>query len=151
MSAQGDILAHKAFKQPKNISPGQMTEGISDITFWLNGREAGMFTTHEYSRGTYRDKTINKLDRGKYTPKWWRGSYYGQIVTINITNKGTFINNAMSSNLTIADYKLFGSYVDFRVGIKNTAKHISGFNIYGTNFGNFPQDLILRLYESPVE
>ena len=152
ISALGDVVYNSTFIKPEHISSEQITEGISDVTFWVNGQEAGMFTTREISRGdgSYPDKTKYKRERGKYTPKWFLGSFYGEVVEILITNTGTFINGTKTSELTFDDYEVAGSYVDFKIGIKDDAKQISGFNVFGENFGNHPRDIILRLYETPL-
>ena len=147
ISACGDIVQHRMFKPPAHIPVERITEGISDITFWLNGIEIGTHTTHEFSRGNYyADKTKYDTKSGKYTPKWWKGSYYGELLIIDITKDGTFINKELTSDYTIDDFKLTRGFVDFKLGIKEDAKNISGFNIYGAGFGNYPDDIVMRIF-----
>jgi predicted transcriptional regulator len=36
--------------------------------------------------------------------------------------------------------------VTVRIGVKPDAEHAGGFNLFGRSFGNYEQDLTLRLY-----
>ena len=39
-----------------------------------------------------------------------------------------------------------------RIGIKDDARHQGGINLFGRRFGNYPQDLVMRIaYEFPPE
>jgi len=33
-----------------------------------------------------------------------------------------------------------------KIGIKEDAEHVGGLNIFGRGFGNYDQDLVLRMY-----
>ena len=37
------------------------------------------------------------------------------------------------------------SFVAVRIGVKPDAAHVGGINLFGRKFGNYPQDLILRI------
>jgi len=140
VSALGDLVEHKALRLPEGMDKSNLTEGISDITFWVNGLEAGTVTVEEYSRGT----------GGRFTPTWWKGSSYGKQITLVLTQDHTSINGAKQTNRGLSDFNLGGS-LKFRAGIKDEALHKSGFNIYGNHFGNHGTDIVLRIYDAPLQ
>jgi hypothetical protein len=39
--------------------------------------------------------------------------------------------------------------ITVRVGVKADALHVGGINLFGSSFGNYPQDLTLRLEYAP--
>jgi hypothetical protein len=41
-----------------------------------------------------------------------------------------------------------GLDIGVRIGVKDNAEHLGGINIFGRGFGNYDQDLVLRLYFS---
>jgi predicted transcriptional regulator len=38
-----------------------------------------------------------------------------------------------------------GKFIAVRIGVKEDALHVGGLNIFGRHFGNYPQDIVLRL------
>ncbi len=111
----------------------------SEITFWINGKEIGTYI----SQGDYGDR------RGKLNPKWWsdHNTQYGKIVTISIDDcvyiDGVLINN----KIKIDDLNLEKeNKISIKFGNKKTATYPGGFNIFGKNFGDYSQDIILKLY-----
>lgn len=161
VGAQGGLLEnaedgtpqyHSALMLPHGMSAGRITEGQTDLTFWLGGVEICTVPVEESSR----------YERGgRYTPKWWRGSAYGKLVSIWVGEDGTMIDGQKVSDVTLdqvldrshltRDRLLKNSlssadYLSLRVGIKPDAKHISGFNIFGKGFGNHPVDIVARFY-----
>jgi len=121
-------------------TPGTNPKWPSDITLWLNGVEVGTWT----SPGDFGDK------RGNYTPDWWKleGSQYGLFKTWIITEEeGTFIDGVKISPLTIKDLNLQDHHsIKVMFGIKKDAENCGGINIFGRGFGNYNQDIILRLF-----
>lgn len=110
----------------------------SDITVWINGIDAG--TWHSLSDFGGR--------RGKLNPEWWpdKNSQYGQLKTWKLTSEGTFIDEQFIHNLTANDYDLEKHpYISVRIGIKEEAKHIGGVNLFGDCFGDYPQNIVMRL------
>jgi predicted transcriptional regulator len=118
--------------------PGTNKNWLSDITFWINNVEIGKWT----SPGDFGDK------RGNLTPEWWKleGSQYGLLKNLSITDEGSFIDGVRISNITLRDLALAEHHsIKVRIGIKENAEHTGGLNIFGRGFGNYDQDIILRL------
>ena len=120
-------------------APGTSDEWPSDITFTVNGKEIGTWT----SPGDFGDK------RGVYTPDWWKlkGSQYGKLKTWRINTSGTYVDGVRISDVTLdkLDVEAHRS-IRLRIGVKKDAKHPGGVNIFGRGFGNYDQDIVLRLY-----
>jgi len=119
--------------------PGTNADWPSDITLWVNNVVVGTWT----SPGDYGDK------RGVYTPRWWKleGSQYGKLKTWTISKRGTFIDGIRISDVTLADLDLDNHHsIRMRIGIADEAKHPGGINIFGRGFGNYDQDIVMRLY-----
>jgi predicted transcriptional regulator len=119
--------------------PGTNLNWPSDITLWVNDVQTGTWT----SPGDYGDK------RGVYTPAWWKlkGSQYGKLKTWRIEEAGTFVDGVRISDVTIEDCDLHLHHsIRLRIGIDAAAEHPGGVNIFGKGFGNYDQDIVMRLY-----
>ncbi len=119
--------------------PGTNLDWPSDITLWVNDIQVGTWT----SPGDYGDK------RGVYTPPWWKlkGSQYGKLKTWRIGEAGAFVDGIRISDVTIEDIDLSRHHsIRLRIGIDERAAHPGGVNIFGRGFGNYDQDIVMRLY-----
>jgi len=120
-------------------TPGTNSSWLSDITLWINGVETGTWV----SPGDYGDR------RGKYTPEWWKleGSQYGHLKHWGIGGEGTYVDGVRVSDVTVDELALPEHHsIRVRLGVKNEAEHRGGMNLFGRGFGNYPQDIVLRLY-----
>ena len=119
--------------------PGTNLNWPSDITLWVNDLVVGTWT----SPGDYGDK------RGVYTPRWWKleGSQYGKLKTWRINRTGSFIDGVRISDVTIGDVGLPEHHsIRMKIGIDSMASHPGGVNIFGRGFGNYDQDIVMRLH-----
>ena len=120
-------------------TPGTNKNWLSDITMWINDVEIGYWT----SPGDYGDR------RGKLTPLWWKleGSQYGLLKHWIVTEEGSFVDGVRVSDVKLRDLDLPAHHsIRVRIGIKEDAEHLGGLNIFGRGFGNYDQDLVLRLF-----
>ena len=118
--------------------PGTSKQWPSDITIWINGVEIGTWT----SPGDFGDK------RGKLTPAWWKlaGSQYGLLKSWNVTQTGSFIDGIEISKVKVTDLEIHDhTSVKVRIGIKEGSKNVGGINVFGKGFGNYAQDILLRM------
>ena len=118
--------------------PGTDLDWPSDITLWVNDVTVGTWT----SPGDYRD------EHGVYTPNWWKleGSQYGKLKTWRIGQSGSFIDGVRISEVTMADLDIPKHHsIRMRIGIDAKAEHPGGVNIFGRGFGNYDQDIVMRL------
>lgn len=118
--------------------PGTAADWPSDIFMEVNGVEIGRWT----SPGDFGDK------RGVYTPDWWKlaGSQYGKLKNWRINQDGSFIDGVRISNITLDDLAIdTHRSIRMRIGVRETAEHPGGINIFGRGFGNYDQDIVLRI------
>jgi predicted transcriptional regulator len=119
--------------------PGTNKKWLSDISVWINEVEIGVWT----SPGDFGDR------RGKYTPPFWKleGSQYGLLTTWEVTGAGSFIDRRQVSKVTLKDLRLGDHHsIKVRIGIAERAEHAGGINIFGKGFGDYDQDIMLKLY-----
>lgn len=110
----------------------------SDITVWINDVEIGTWT----SPGDMGDT------RGKLNPEWWNSdqTQYGFFKIWTVNKKGSYIDGKSISDCIIEDLKIDDNkFIDFKIGIKDDVRNIGGINLFGSTFGNYDQDLVLRL------
>ncbi len=122
--------------------PGTSADWPSDITVAINGREVGVWT----SPGDFGDM------RGVYTPDWWKlkGSQYGKLKSWRVTPDGAFIDGVRISPLTLAELDISAHHsIRLRIEVKPDARHPGGVNVFGRGFGNYDQDILLRLTTDP--
>ena len=109
----------------------------SDITVWIGDTEIGTWTSPADFGG----------ERGALTPAWWdsQNSQYGLLKVWKVTNNGSFVDGRQVSKVTLKDLPLKpGDPIPVRIGIKDDASNIGGLNLFGSKFGNYPQDIVLR-------
>lgn len=125
-------------------APGINNDWPSDISIFLNDVKIGTWT----SPGDYGDV------QGIFTPDWWFPNWnqYGLLKMIVINKKGTFVDGLKISVVTINQFNLdYKSTVRFKFEIEEDAKNIGGITIFGSEFGNYNQDIKVRIAYSPME
>lgn len=118
--------------------PGTSDNWPSDIHVSINGTLIAVWT----APGDYGDQ------RGKYTPDWWKlaGSQYGHLKSFRVTADGTFVDGIRVSNVTLADLMLDDHRsIRVQISVPDTAEHPGGINVFGKGFGNYDQNITLRL------
>jgi predicted transcriptional regulator len=109
----------------------------SDITLWINGVEIATWTSPSDYGG----------EPGLLTPTWWdvNNTQYGQLKTWRVTEQGSFIDTEKVSPVALPQLNIgHGGTIAVRIGVKEGAQHVGGINIFGSRFGNYPQDILLR-------
>jgi predicted transcriptional regulator len=110
----------------------------SDVTVSINDVDVGTWTSPADFGG----------QRGLLTPAWWedRNSQYGLLKVWQVNGRGGWVDGIRVSDVTVADLGVAAKpYVSLRIGVKPDARHVGGVNLFGRNFGNYPQDLVVRL------
>lgn len=124
-------------------APGVNDIWPSDISFFLNDTKIAMWT----SPGDFGDV------KGIFTPDWWYPNWnqYGLLKILVINKKGTFIDGLQVSDITIRDFNLdFRSTVKFKMAVEDQSEHVGGLTIFGKTFGNYNQDINVRINYSPM-
>lgn len=125
-------------------APNYNLDWPSDITLWINDVEVGTWTSPGDFGGT----------RGYLTPVWWLDRYtqYGLLKTWSVTAEGSFVDGIRVSNTTIDQLQLTDKKVyTVRIGNRPDGRYPRGFNLFGRKFGNYDQDLTLRIFYELLE
>ena len=123
-------------------APDYNNDYPSDITLWINGVEVGTWTCP----GDFGGK------RGRLNPAWWNdhSTQFGVLKVWSVNGDGAYIDGMRLSDVTVKDIMVVPQQpITVRIGNKPDARHIGGFNLFGKGFGNYEQDLLLRLHYSP--
>lgn len=111
----------------------------SDITIKINDVEILTYT----SPGNFGGK------RGKFTPEYWpvTSSQFGQLKKFSVDREGVYIDNVFQHNqVTFDDLHLFdGNSIKFQIEVKKDAEHRGGLTLFGKNFGDFEQAIIMKI------
>lgn len=111
---------------------------LSDIFLDVNGVRIGAWT----SPADFGDI------RGSLTPAWWDdwNSQYGQLKVWQVDNHGAYIDGRRISAVTVDELDLPAQpYIVLRIGIDDDAENKGGLNIFGRDFGNHAQDIIMQI------
>jgi len=120
-------------------TPGSAAECLTDVTLTINNVELGTWVLHADAED----------GPGKYTPQWWNqpGSQHGKLTSWTVTSEGSFIGNEKISDVTLSDLSLQEHHsIKVKVSVKEDAQNPCGITLFGKNFGNYPQDLVLKIY-----
>lgn len=124
-------------------APGINDIWPSDISFKLNDTKVAQWT----SPGDFGSV------RGIFTPDWWYPNWnqYGLLKILVINKKGTFIDGLKISDVSVRDFKLdYRSTIKFKMEVEKDAEHVGGLTIFGKTFGNYNQDISVRINYSPI-
>ena len=125
-------------------APGVNSRWPSDISFFLNGVQLGLWT----SPGDFGD------NKGLLTPDWWPVNWnqYGLLKLLTVTAEGTFIDGLKVSDVTIDDLNLApGQPAIFRIGVLPESRNVGGLTLFGKGFGNYGQDIRFSFTCAPTE
>jgi predicted transcriptional regulator len=123
-------------------APGSDPHHASDITVWINGQDIGTWVCP----GDFGDS------RGRLTPRWWPDRYtqYGLLKHWKITRSGAYLDGSRLSPATVHDLGLrTRGPLQVRFGIRPDAERKGGINLFGSKFGNYGQDIVLRVDFEP--
>jgi predicted transcriptional regulator len=120
-------------------APGSSEDWPSDIHFHINGHALGYWTSPADFGET----------PGIYNPKWWfRGwNQHGLYKLLSVSRQGTFIDGVKISDVRIGDLGIGqNAGITFRLSVPESAKNVGGLTIFGRSFGNYHQDIKVRLH-----
>lgn len=119
-------------------APNYRNNWPSDITMWINGHEVGTWT----SPGDFGGR------RGKLNPIFWSDgcTQYGLLKAWKVGKDGAYIDETRVGDIDIEKLELSkNEYITVRIGVKEDAKNIGGINIFGEKFGDYEQNIVMRI------
>ncbi len=138
------ILSLQLTAEVCSEAPLHDPEWPSDISVWVNGIHLGAWTSPRDFGGV----------RGRLTPGWWeeKDSQFGVLKRWRVGPSGTSIDGVGLSDVAVDMLGLrAGEPITVRIGVRRDARNVGGINLFGREFGNYPEDLGLRLeYDSPI-
>ncbi|GGH10727.1 ArsR/SmtB family transcription factor [Paenibacillus segetis] len=116
-------------------APAFREDWASDITLTINDQLVGTYTCPS----DFGDR------KGKLTPERWKsGTEFGMLTEWSISGKGSQINGVPSAPTTIDMLNLsFNKPISIRFEVREDAVNKHGLNLFGSNFGDHPQDIVL--------
>ncbi|MBQ4075542.1 MAG: winged helix-turn-helix transcriptional regulator [Clostridia bacterium] len=120
-------------------APGCSEDWPSDVHFSMNGVALGYWT----SPGDF-----GRI-QGIYNPDWWFRNWnqHGLYKLISINSTGTYVDGGRISDTTLNDLHIDGgSAILFRISVPEDARNVGGFTLFGRSFGNYPQDIRMRMH-----
>jgi len=136
---EADITALDLAMEVCSEAPGYDNNYPSEITVWLNGVEIGTWGSPGDFGGT----------RGRLNPSWWHDNLNqsGLLKVWQVNSSCTSIDGVRVSGVKVGDLNLKPwETTKVRIGVKPDAKNQGGFTLFGKGFGNYEQDLVLRLH-----
>jgi predicted transcriptional regulator len=124
-------------------APGTNDVWPSDISFYVNDVFLGNWT----SPGDFGDV------KGIFTPDWWYANWnqYGLLKLLVINRHGTFIDGLQISDVSIKDFNLtYKSTIKLKLAVNEDSAHVGGLTIFGKHYGNYNQDINVRINYSPI-
>lgn len=124
-------------------APGINDVWPSDISFFINDKKIAMWI----SPGDFGNV------KGIFTPDWWYPNWnqYGLLKILVVNKKGTFIDGLQVSDVSILDFNFdFRSTIKLKMEVEEDAEHVGGLTIFGKSFGNYNQDIAVRINYSPI-
>lgn len=117
--------------------PGYNEHWPSDIYFYVNDVLLGIWTCP----GDFGEK------KGALTPDWWRmGTQYGLLKTLRTTQEGTMLDGIVFSNTTLKDIRIQNNKdIVLKIAVPDNGDKAGGMNLFGKGFGNYDQDIIIRV------
>ncbi|MCR5303097.1 MAG: ArsR family transcriptional regulator [Lachnospiraceae bacterium] len=119
-------------------APGTREDWPSDIQFTINNIPVCMWTA---------PGDFGKIP-GIYTPQWWDPNWnqYGLLKFLSVNESGTYIDGVRVSDTTLSDLNIVpGSNIKLRMTADENSVHKGGLTLYGHSFGNYPQDIKVRM------
>ena len=120
-------------------APGYADDWPSDITFSINTHELGYF----------RSPSDFGVRRGRLTPAAWPlgRTQYGLLKTISVKSDGSYMDGKLwNEKVTLSTLNLDENpYISLLIEIKENAEYVGGINIFGENYGDYPQGIIMSL------
>ena len=129
------------------ISPdrvGMLPDSQAEIDFYLNERKIATWVTPPEFQWS----------KGIYTPAWWYGRerQFGLMKMIVVTRIGTYVDGMKVSEVGMGDFTAEElQHLKLRIGVEKRGRYQGGVALYGTGFGNYNQDIHVRVHYTGAE
>ena len=90
--------------------------------------------------------------QGIYNPDWWFRNWnqHGLYKLLSVNKVGTCIDGKKISDVNLQSLGIDQNpNITFRLSVPETAKNVGGLTIFGRTFGNYHQDIKVRMQYKP--
>lgn len=111
----------------------------SDLTVSINGVELGAWTCP----GDYGGERVAR------NPEWWpeHMTQHGLLKIWSVDEEGASVDGSRISDVDLSRILVIPQTpVTVRIGVRPDAENVGGFNLFGSGFGRYGQDLVLRIH-----
>ncbi len=84
---------------------------------------------------------IQDNSKGLYSPEWWNFKSFGKLFVIKINSNGVFLNDVKISDVDISQINIVNNE---KINL-NISCDDNGVAIFGNNFGNYNQDIKVKV------
>ena len=129
------------------ISPdrvGMLPDSQAEIDFYLNERKIATWVTPPEFQWS----------KGIYTPAWWYGRerQFGLMKMIVLTRIGTYFDGMKASEVGLNDFTAEElQHLKLRISVEKRGRYQGGVALYGAGFGNYNQDIHVRIHYTDTE
>lgn len=119
-------------------APNYRKDWPSDITVSVNDVELGTWCCPGDFGGR----------QGRFTPEWWLPSstQYGLLTRWRVEASSSYLNDQRISDVSLDQLNLTDKpYISLKIGVKPDAVHQGGINLFGEQFGDHRQAIVVRL------
>ena len=122
---------------------GAEDEALSDIRFYLN----------DVFLGNWLSFPLMVSSKGIYTPGWWtsRERQHGFLKMMVISQAGVFLDGKKINDADRLLPDKGQEELKFRIEARPSGGHEGGAALYGNGFGNYEQDILVRVHYMPEE
>lgn len=119
-------------------APGYNNNWPSDISIEINHKLVATFMV----AGDYGGRS------GNYNPSWWSASntQFGEYRRFFIRRDGCYMEDKKVSEDTISTLHMDEGYsFSFCLKVDENSEHVGGMNLFGKHFGDYAQDIIMKV------
>lgn len=120
-------------------APGYAENYPSDVDFTVNGIEVG----------SWRSPGDMGVKQGLLNPDWWKihnYTQYGFLKTLSLREDGCYLDGTRISSHSCEELlDTTSNSITLRLEVKENAKYRGGITLFGKNFGNYAQDIVMAL------
>ncbi len=139
LTASQELVEIQLSMEISSEAPGCSEDWPSDIHFYINGKLLGVWTSPgDFGRV-----------QGIYNPDWWVRTWnqHGLYKLLSVNEAGSFVDGGKISDTRLCDLGIDPhSPVTLRLEVPQGARHVGGLTLFGRSFGNYPQDINVRMH-----
>lgn len=144
LSANQQIHQMMFYFEISSDQVGALPDSLAEIDFYLNERKIATWVTPPEFQWS----------KGIYTPAWWYGreKQFGLMKMIVLTRLNTYLDGLKVSEVGLDDFTAEElHHLKLRLSVEKRGRYRGGAVLYGAGFGNYNQDIHVRVHYTGTE